>query len=194
MCALCHRSPLCVLLRNTLTGFCDAGKNWNILRQCQQHAASQGGGFDALEPTADQKVECDEPEGRFLQQIRQHYERASTSLLNMMLSHFQLKDWLASCKNFFLLHQGDYLTNFLDCAEAELDKLVTKASMSLLRGQLEMAVKTSSLAHDSHNDKLQFVLDPNSFTDLHSVCNPFLCSPESKLSQLQQSRDRACSP
>lgn len=107
--------------------------------------------------------------GRFVQQIQQHYERASTALLNMMLTHFQLKGWLASCKNFFLLHQGDYLTNFLDCAESELDKEVYKASMSLLRGQLEMAVKTSSLAHDIHSDKLQFILDPSSFTDLHTV-------------------------
>lgn len=87
-----------------------------------------------------------------------------------MLSHFKLKDWLVSCKNFFLLHQGDYLTNFLDCADDELNKQVSTASMSLLRGQLEMAVKTSSLAHDIHSDKLQFVLDPSSFTDLHTVC------------------------
>ncbi|NJR41518.1 MAG: Spc97/Spc98 family protein [Akkermansiaceae bacterium] len=119
-----------------------------------------------------------DPAGRFMQQIQQHYERASTALLTMMLSHFQLKGWLESCKNFFLLHQGDYLTNFLDCADSELDKEVSKASMSLLRGQLEMAVKTSSLAHDTHSDKLQFVLDPNSFTDLHSVCPlPIFLSP-----------------
>lgn len=145
------------------------GKNWNILRQCQQQAASQGSGFAALEPSADQHTVEYDADGRFVQQIQQHYQRASTALLTMMLSHFQLKDWLASCKNFFLLHQGDYLTNFLDCAESELDKEVYKSSMGLLRGQLEMAVKTSSLAQDSHSDKLQFVLDPSSFTDLHAV-------------------------
>lgn len=151
-----------------------AGKNWNILRQCQQQAASTGGGFDELIPAVvPQPVQFDS-QGVFKKQIQQHYECASASLLKMMLSHFRLKDWLASCKKFFLLHQADYLINFLDSAESELYKEVNVASMGLLRGQLEMAVRSSSLAHDPFSDKLQFVLDPNSFTDLHTV-RPDIC-------------------
>jgi uncharacterized protein YjaG (DUF416 family) len=130
-------------------------------------------------------VEYD-PAGRFVQQIQQHYQRASKELLTMMLSHFQLKGWLQSCKNFFLLHQGDYFTNFLDVAESELEKEVYRTSMSLLRGQHEMAVKTSSLAHDAHSDKLQFVLDPKSLIDLHSVRSSFSSCASSLLLQCHQ--------
>ena len=104
-----------------------------------------------------------------LQAIRTHYQRAGTALLTLMLTHFDLRQWLGTCKNFFLLYQSDFLTNFLDSAMEELGKEAGKTSVARLRSLLEIAIRTSSLYREPHADQLLLTLDSRSFSELHTV-------------------------
>lgn len=84
---------------------------------------------------------------------------------------------LASLKGFFLLARGDYLNHFLDTASAELAKEVSSAATTTtapikgggntvllhrLRGQLELALRSSTAAYDSYAAAVTCALAPSS--------------------------------
>eukprot|EP00892_Ulva_mutabilis_P005707 jgi/Ulvmu1/3508/UM162_0015.1 len=145
-----------------------AGKHWSILRQCQEHGAGATGAMDGAENIDKDSAVAYDPKGIYLQAIRTHYQRAGTALLNMMLAHFDLRQWLGTCKNFFLLAQSDFLTNFLDSAGEELAKEAGRTSVARLRSLLEIAIRTSSLHRSPHADQLLLTLDSRSFSELHT--------------------------
>lgn len=118
-----------------------------------------------------------------------HYQRAGTALLTMMLAHFDLRQWLATCKNFFLLYQSDFLTNFLESAGEELAKEAGRTSVARLRSLLEIAIRTSSLQREPHADQLLLTLDSRSFSELHTVRASYM---ECMHARTADRRQRSC--
>lgn len=124
------------------------------------------------------------------QAIRAHYQRAGTALLTMMLAHFDLRQWLATCKNFFLLYQSDFLTNFLESAGEELSKEAGRTSVARLRSLLEIAIRTSSLHRAPHADQLLLTLDSRSFSELHTVRpQATFCTPHARRGCVRSDRE-----
>ncbi len=62
--------------------------------------------------------------------------------------------------------QGDLLVHVMEVAKEELAKPAKAISRPRLQSLLELAIKTSSIANDPHQDDVSFTLDPRTLMDL----------------------------
>lgn len=97
-----------------------------------------------------------------LQMIDFAYNFASSSLLNLMLHENDLMGRLLSVKRYFLLQQGDFIAQFMDACENELQKSVEKVTPMKIEKLLELTVRLSSAKHDKYQDDLKIVFLPYS--------------------------------
>lgn len=59
---------------------------------------------------------------------------------------------LMSVKRYLLLHQGDFITQFMDACEDELAKNVDKVLPMTLENLLGLTLRLSSAKHDPYKD------------------------------------------
>lgn len=63
-------------------------------------------------------------------------------------------------KSYFLLSQGDFIVQFMDSCENELAKPIDSIVPTRLESLLELALRTSSAAHDPYKDDMRTELLP----------------------------------
>ena len=102
--------------------------------------------------------------------IESAYQSASRQLLGLLLHDANLLGHMESVKHFFLMDQGDFIVQFMDMAEDELQKCVEDTNPTRLNSLLELAIKTSILRSDPHNEKVSISLMQDSlFKQLSSI-------------------------
>jgi len=88
------------------------------------------------------------------------HQFASTTLLRLLLDDRDLIGHLKSVKKYFLMEQGDFINQFLDLCEHELDQSVDGVEPARLESLLELAARTSSANYDQYKDNLSVALLP----------------------------------
>lgn len=66
-----------------------------------------------------------------------------------------------SVKHYFLLDQGDFIVQFMDMAEEELQKDIDYIMPTRLESLLELALRTSVVNEDKYKDDVRLVLHKN---------------------------------
>lgn len=72
----------------------------------------------------------------------------------MLVNENDLMGHMFSVKRYFLLQQGDLITQFMDAADEELSKNVDKVNPVRLDNLLQLTVRTSSARHDLYQEDL----------------------------------------
>lgn len=80
--------------------------------------------------------------------IKQAYQHASKTLLELLMKELNLMGHITSVKRYFLLQQGDLITQFMDASEKELSKSVDKVYPLCLNNLLQLIIRISSAKHD----------------------------------------------
>lgn len=102
--------------------------------------------------------------------IESAYQSASRQLLGLLLNDADLLGHLQSVKHYFLMDEGDFMVQFMDMAEDELQKCVEDTNPTRLNSLLELAIKTSTLRSDAHHEKVSISLMQDSlFKQLSSI-------------------------
>lgn len=115
------------------------GKYLNVIRQC---------GKQILPPTGTSKLVFSAMSHKHSTFIKQAYHIASKTLLELFLNENNLMGHISSVKRYFLLQQGDLITQFMDASEEELSKNVDKVTPVRLDNLLQLIVRLSSAKHD----------------------------------------------
>lgn len=90
--------------------------------------------------------------------VNEAYAFSSQALLRQLQGECGLESHLKSVRRFFLLENGDFFTQFMDSAEDELRREVKEVSLARIKGLLQLAVQTSTLASDPHKEDLSCTL------------------------------------
>ena len=131
------------------------GKYWNAVWLCRgdgsigssvgqddDSAAGDDGDGPASRPLLAYGNEAMSPV-RLTSYVGQSYERASDTLLSLMLNEHRLMSALWVVKRYFLLDQGDFFVHFLDMAEDELLGDMARVSRARVQGWLAISVALS---------------------------------------------------
>ncbi len=86
------------------------------------------------------------------------YNFSSRALLQQLDGECGLHSHLKSLRRFFLLENGDFFTQFMDIAEAELHRDVKDISLARIQGLLQQAVHTSTVSLDPNKEELTCTL------------------------------------
>lgn len=127
------------------------GKYLNVIRQCGDDKAIQFP--NATEPLS---VLGDAHKAH----IASSYRFASQQLLHVLVNDNDLMGHLLSMKRYLLLHQGDFINQFMDATEMELAKNVDKVLPMRLENLLGLTLRLSSTKFDKYNDDLHCQLFP----------------------------------
>ena len=119
-------------------------------------------------PDSGESLEYD-PHGHYLLAVQTHCRTACAALLDTMLRHLQLRDWLETAKQFFLLDHADYLTVFFGLASEDLNTMASKVSLLRVRAALDEAVRSSCLAANPLHERITLSLDSPSFSQMRQV-------------------------
>lgn len=130
-----------------------AGKYLNVIRQC---------GVTQFEgEQCDEVLEfCPTDMTVHSQFIQKAYTSAARTLLKVLVKDNDLMGHLQSVKRYLLLHQGDFINQFMDAAEKELAKNVDKVLPMRLENLLGLTLRLSSTKFDTYNDDLHCQLFP----------------------------------
>ena len=85
---------------------------------------------------------------------------ASKTLLDLLVKDRDLIGHLRSVKHYFLLDQGDFIVQFLDLCESELQQNVNDVEPRRLESLLELAQRTSAANTDPYKDNVGVELLP----------------------------------
>ncbi|XP_054718051.1 gamma-tubulin complex component 2-like [Uloborus diversus] len=127
------------------------GKYLNVIRQCGKTINYPNAKPITYSVRASQYVECIEPA----------YHFASKKLLDLLMDDADLKGRLLSVKHYFLLDQGDFIVQFMDMAEEELQKDIDDVMPTRLDSLLELALRTSVVNEDKYKDDVRVELLPH---------------------------------
>lgn len=86
------------------------------------------------------------------------HQFSSALLLKILEEKYKLSSHMKSLRRFFLLEHGDFFVQFMDTAEAELQREVQDVALSRVQGLLQLAVHTSTLSADPNRDNLSCTL------------------------------------
>lgn len=130
-----------------------AGKYLNVIRQC---------GVTQFEnEQCDEMLQfCPTDPAVHTQFIQHAYTCAARTLLKVLVKDNDLMGHLQSVKRYLLLHQGDFIHQFMDAAEKELAKNVDKVLPMRLENLLGLTLRLSSTKYDKYNDDLHCQLFP----------------------------------
>ncbi|KAI8868468.1 hypothetical protein GQ42DRAFT_40541 [Ramicandelaber brevisporus] len=115
-----------------------------------------------------------------VQSIESAYISASKSLLEMLLSEYNLVNHLRAMKRYFLYDQSDFLTQFLDVADDDLRKLDSAVPLTRLQHQLDLILRTpgSISAADPYKELLRVDYNKYSLVDqLRKLSSVTMTSP-----------------
>lgn len=115
------------------------GKYLNVIRNC---------GKQILTPVGNSRLEFSAMSHKHTTFIKQAYRNASKILLELFLNENNLMGHISSVKRYFLLQQGDLITQFMDASEDELAKNVDKVTPVRLDNLLQLIVRLSSAKND----------------------------------------------
>jgi len=127
------------------------GKYWRTIHACNESAP-----FSAH---SDGNEECDDVKhllnplslSRFIDHA---YQKASDSLLDLLLNKYDVLSSLIFMKKYFLLDQGDFFVDFLDAAEEELVQELPNVSQGRVQNWLASSVaKTIEVAPPRTNSQ-----------------------------------------
>ncbi|XP_059166589.1 gamma-tubulin complex component 2-like isoform X2 [Physella acuta] len=143
-----------VFLEQVADKILNTGKYLNVVRQC---------GRDVKCPFAEELVYTVK-ERRYYDQIERAYSYASRLLLTLLLEEKELMARLKSIKHYFLLDKGDFIVQFMDMTEVEMNLNIDDILPSRLESLLELALRTSTANVDTFKDDLRVDLLPFDLT------------------------------
>ncbi|GIY48746.1 gamma-tubulin complex component 2 [Caerostris darwini] len=144
------RSQMPIFLSKTADMILRTGKYLNVIRQC-------GKPVNCPEAKA---IVYTMRESQYVEYIKPAYDFASKKLLAVLMDDADLKRRLLSVKHYFLLDQGDFIVQFMDMAEEELQKDIDDIMPSRLESLLELALRTSVVNEDKYKDDVRVELLP----------------------------------
>lgn len=118
------------------------GKYLNVIRQCGKKVT----------PPQTMTLQFSPSNQNHLTVIQNAYRFASKNLLEVLLEENDLMGHLMSVKRYLLLHQGDFITQFMDACEDELAKNVDQVLPMKLENLLGLTLRLSSAKHDPYKD------------------------------------------
>uniref|UniRef100_A0A1Q3G1T4 Gamma-tubulin complex component n=1 Tax=Culex tarsalis TaxID=7177 RepID=A0A1Q3G1T4_CULTA len=128
------------------------GKYLNVIREC-------GSSVDYQQQTTATLRYAHADQG-YIATIEDAYNFASSSLLNLIMDKYNLMGRLYSVKRYFLLQQGDFISQFMDACEEDLTKDVDNLRPMRLENLLEVTLNMSSARYDEYHDDLKTQLLP----------------------------------
>lgn len=140
-----HRDRIPRFLENDADIILRTGKYLNVIRQCGKQLAA------CNELT---KLEFSPRTQYHSEFIKKAYYNASKTLLELLMNENDLMGHITSVKRYFLLQQGDLITQFMDASEEELAKNVDKVAPVRLDNLLQLIVRISSAKHDPYVEDL----------------------------------------
>lgn len=137
------------------------GKYLNVIRQCNskintEHHTDNNLLFSAMNHLNHQSF------------IEKAYHFASNKLLSLLVNEKDLTGHLMSIKRYFLLQQGDFINQFMDAADEELEKNVEQIQPIKLENLLGLTLRTSVAKHDPYKDHLTCHLSTTELTKIMS--------------------------
>ncbi|XP_071453118.1 gamma-tubulin complex component 2-like isoform X2 [Hetaerina americana] len=120
------------------------GKYLNVIRQCGKVFKS---------PQAEEIVYTIK-QRQYVEAIERAYLFASKTLLELLMTENNLMKRLRSVKHYFLLDQGDFIVQFMDLCEEELQKEIDEIVPTRLESLLELALRTSAANNDPFKDDI----------------------------------------
>ncbi|KAL0101794.1 hypothetical protein PUN28_019142 [Cardiocondyla obscurior] len=126
------------------------GKYFNVIRQCGKTVQ-----WGKQEPLSYQYQGQ-----KYIAAIDRAYSEAARKLLEVLMKENDLMGRLRSVKNYFLLAQGDFVVQFMNLCEAELNKSMYDIVLHRLASLLEVALRMSTADSDPYKDDLKPELLP----------------------------------
>ncbi|KFB50780.1 AGAP005575-PA-like protein [Anopheles sinensis] len=140
------------------------GKYLNVVRVCgSADFQPVANGIDngcVPEDSAKQLLRYKHFDQSYIDAIEEAYNVASSSLLNLIMNKYDLMGRLLSVKRYFLLQQGDFITEFMDAVEEDLKKNVDSLHPIRLANLLDVTLGLSSAKYDEYHDDLKTMLLP----------------------------------
>lgn len=126
------------------------GKYFNVIRQCGKTVQ-----WGKQEPLSYQYQGQ-----KYIAAIDRAYSEAARKLLEVLMKENDLMGRLRSVKSYFLLAQGDFVVQFMNLCEAELNKSMYDIVLHRLASLLEVALRMSTADSDPYKDDLKPELLP----------------------------------
>ncbi|XP_029174888.1 gamma-tubulin complex component 2-like isoform X2 [Nylanderia fulva] len=126
------------------------GKYFNVIRQCGKTVQ-----WGKQEPLSYQYQGQ-----KYIAAIDRAYSEAARKLLEVLMKENDLMGRLRSVKNYFLLAQGDFVVQFMNLCETELNKSMYDIVLHRLASLLEVALRMSTADSDPYKDDLKPELLP----------------------------------
>ncbi|XP_028047082.1 gamma-tubulin complex component 2 isoform X2 [Monomorium pharaonis] len=126
------------------------GKYFNVIRQCGKTVQ-----WGKQEPLSYQYQGQ-----KYIAAIDRAYSEAARKLLEVLMKENDLMGRLRSVKSYFLLAQGDFVVQFMNLCEAELNKSMYDIVLHRLSSLLEVALRMSTADSDPYKDDLKPELLP----------------------------------
>ncbi|KAK2587013.1 hypothetical protein KPH14_010977 [Odynerus spinipes] len=126
------------------------GKYFNVIRQCGKTIK-----WGKQEPfTYEHRGQ------NYITAIDRAYSEAAKTLLEVLMEENDLMGRLRSVKSYFLLAQGDFVVQFMNLCEAELNKNMYDIVLHRIASLLEVALRMSTADLDPYKDDLKPELLP----------------------------------
>lgn len=119
------------------------GKYWHVVRDLEDRPDDASTEVPSLTSIAFEDLLAD-ADTRLSNALNAAHAAASTALLELVFSKERALLYLLEIKRIFLAGQGDFLVNFLDLADAELEKRVDIVNDNRLDSLLQLALTLSS--------------------------------------------------
>ncbi|CAK9804480.1 Gamma-tubulin complex component 2 [Anthophora plagiata] len=126
------------------------GKYFNVIRQCGKTVK-----WGKQEPLIYQHQGQ-----KYIAVIDRAYSEAAKTLLEVLIQENDLMGRLRSVKSYFLLAQGDFVVQFMNLCETELNKNMYDIVIHRIASLLEVALRMSTADSDPYKDDLKPELLP----------------------------------
>ncbi|KAF0299593.1 Gamma-tubulin complex component 2 [Amphibalanus amphitrite] len=94
-------------------------------------------------------------ERHYVDAIDRAYAYSSKTLLRLLMDAKDLMGRLRSVKHYYLMDQGDFIVQFMDLCEPELQKNISDILPTKLENLLDLALRTSAAKSDPYKDDLR---------------------------------------
>ncbi|XP_043228485.1 gamma-tubulin complex component 2-like [Amphibalanus amphitrite] len=121
------------------------GKYLNVIRQCDENLRCPEAPTLVYSPR----------ERHYVDAIDRAYAYSSKTLLRLLMDAKDLMGRLRSVKHYYLMDQGDFIVQFMDLCEPELQKNISDILPTKLENLLDLALRTSAAKSDPYKDDLR---------------------------------------
>ncbi|XP_032597253.1 gamma-tubulin complex component 2 homolog isoform X2 [Drosophila grimshawi] len=139
------------------------GKYLNVIRQCGKR----------MMPIQNMNLKYDPTNEQHVRVINDAYYFAARMLLDVLITENDLMGHLLSVRRYLLLHQGDFIMQFMDACEDELSKNVDQVLPITLENLLGLTLRLSSARGDPYKDYVHCgLLTYDLVTQMSKIINP----------------------